>query len=88
MEKKEKIILVLGNGFDLDLGFKTSYFDFANKSGFWPKCKDSALWHFLDNQKKEQGKNGAVSKPRWKSMLDQLLRIQCLKKMLLHIGQL
>ena len=56
MEKKEKILLVLGNGFDLDLGFKTSYYDFANKSGFWPKCKDSALWQFLDRQKEEQGK--------------------------------
>lgn len=57
MERKDKILLVLGNGFDLDLGFKTSYYDFANTSGFWPKCTDSALWNFMNEQKEEQGRN-------------------------------
>ena len=33
-----KNILILGNGFDLDLGLKTKYSDFANSS-FWP-CND------------------------------------------------
>lgn len=55
--KKEKILLVLGNGFDLDLGLKTSYYDFANTSDFWPKCSDSALGRFMNKQKEEQGRN-------------------------------
>ncbi|MBR6844887.1 MAG: hypothetical protein IKM79_07315 [Bacteroidales bacterium] len=29
-------VLIIGNGFDLYLGLKTSYSDFA-KSDFWPK---------------------------------------------------
>lgn len=31
-------ILILGNGFDLDLGLPTKYSDFAN-SEYWPKVK-------------------------------------------------
>lgn len=35
MNSKKNSILILGNGFDLDLGLPTSYKDFAN-SPFWP----------------------------------------------------
>lgn len=36
--KSEKLLLILGNGFDIDLGLKTSYKSFV-KSRFWP-CKN------------------------------------------------
>lgn len=36
--KSEKLIFILGNGFDIDLGLKTSYKSFV-KSRFWP-CKN------------------------------------------------
>ena len=31
---KKKKVFIIGNGFDLDLGWKTRYSDFA-KSSFW-----------------------------------------------------
>lgn len=47
-------ILIIGNGFDLDLGLKTKYSDFA-KSDFWPKAAEerSFLCQYL-NQKKDK----------------------------------
>lgn len=33
---REGRILILGNGFDIDLGLKTSYRDFMNNDKFWP----------------------------------------------------
>ncbi len=46
-------VLILGNGFDLDLGWKTRYSDFTN-SDFWPKesvdCSGSLL-QFLNRKK-------------------------------------
>ena len=44
-------LLILGNGFDLNLGRKTRYTDFANSS-FWPKGLESNLFKHL-NEKKE-----------------------------------
>ena len=35
MNKETNNIFVVGNGFDLDLGMKTKYSDFANSS-YWP----------------------------------------------------
>lgn len=35
MNSKKESILIIGNGFDIDLGLATSYRDFA-KSTFWP----------------------------------------------------
>jgi hypothetical protein len=32
-----KNLFVIGNGFDLDLGMKTKYSDFANNEKYWPK---------------------------------------------------
>lgn len=38
----DKSLLVIGNGFDLDLGLKTKYSDFA-KSSYWPKTDYTLL---------------------------------------------
>lgn len=52
MNQTPKSVLILGNGFDLDLGLKTSYKDFV-KSSYWPFGKpgnyrmESLPW-FLD----------------------------------------
>lgn len=32
----DKKVLIIGNGFDLSLGWPTRYSDFANDTGFWP----------------------------------------------------
>lgn len=51
MNMEKNILLILGNGFDLDLGWKTSYKDFylAKRHRFaeWPKNK------FVENMVKE-----------------------------------
>ena len=46
-----KRLLIIGNGFDLDLGRETRYSDFA-KSEFWPKNLHSKLYEYL-NQKSQ-----------------------------------
>lgn len=53
MEEKRipKRLLIIGNGFDLDLGRNTRYSDFA-KSEFWPKNLHSKLYEYL-NQKSQ-----------------------------------
>lgn len=45
MEKNKipKRLLIIGNGFDFDLGRNTRYSDFA-KSDFWPKNLKSQLY--------------------------------------------
>lgn len=60
-----KIVLVLGNGFDLDLGLKTSYKDFwesdlcpkeypapiiCHLNQCWPKTLDAVRWYDLENE--------------------------------------
>jgi len=47
MEKTRKIVLILGNGFDLDLGLKTSYKDFW-ESEFCPKNYPAPIIHHLN----------------------------------------
>ena len=62
-----KNIFIIGNGFDLDLGMKTKYSDFANNEKYWPKyngneiCgleaylekkKDMEKWFDLENELK------------------------------------
>ncbi len=49
MSESRKIVLVLGNGFDLDLGLKTSYKDFW-ESKFCPKDYPSPLIHHLNQR--------------------------------------
>lgn len=47
MEEPRKIVLILGNGFDLDLGLKTSYKDFW-ESEYCPKNYPAPLIHHLN----------------------------------------
>ena len=47
--KISKRLLVIGNGFDLDLGRATKYSDFA-KSECWPKDLESGLYKYLNKK--------------------------------------
>ena len=49
MVEPRKIVLILGNGFDLDLGLKTSYKDFC-ESEFCPKNYPAPLIHHLNQR--------------------------------------
>lgn len=51
MEQKRfpKRLLILGNGFDLDLGRATRYSDFV-KSEYWPKNLNSRLYKYLNEK--------------------------------------
>lgn len=65
MEEPRKIVLILGNGFDLDLGLKTSYKDFwesefcpkdypapmiAHLNEKWGNNLDGVKWYDLENE--------------------------------------
>lgn len=52
-----KTILIIGNGFDLDLNMKTSYSSFANNQSYWSfnssiYQKEGTLSRFLNDKKK------------------------------------
>lgn len=52
MDDHKKVVLVLGNGFDMDLGWQTSYKSFA-ESDFWPfKGKNKNLGGYLESHSK------------------------------------
>ena len=61
-----RIVLILGNGFDLDLGLKTSYMDFW-RSGFCPKYYPSPLIRHL-NKRWE----GDLDRVRWYDLENEL----------------
>lgn len=46
----ERNVLIIGNGFDLDLGWKTSFSSFAY-SQYWNKINEGSLFYFLDSKK-------------------------------------
>ena len=46
----ERNVLIIGNGFDLDLGWKTSFSSFAY-SQYWNKINKGSLFYFLDSKK-------------------------------------
>ena len=48
----EETLLIVGNGFDLSMGFKTSYGDFM-KSSYFPNEETSYLCSYLHNQYEE-----------------------------------
>ncbi len=65
MKDSHSIVLILGNGFDLDLGLKTSYKDFwvsefcpkeypapliHHLNNRWPDNKDAVKWYDLENE--------------------------------------
>lgn len=75
MSESRKIVLVLGNGFDLDLGLKTSYKDFwasefcpkeypapliFHLNSHWPNNLEAVKWYDLENELYYYAKN-AVS---------------------------
>ena len=49
---EEETLLIVGNGFDLSMGFKTSYGDFM-KSSYFPHEETSSLCSYLHNQYEE-----------------------------------
>lgn len=46
-----KNALVIGNGFDLDLGLETKFSNFANAKDYWPEKDGSKLSIYLDSKK-------------------------------------
>lgn len=48
---KPKNALIIGNGFDLDLGLETKFSHFANAKNYWPEKDGSKLSSFLDSRK-------------------------------------
>ena len=66
MAEPRKIVLILGNGFDLDIGLKTSYKDFW-ESEFCPKDYPAPLIRHLNKQWKE-GKDAV----RWYDLENEL----------------
>lgn len=66
MDEPRKIVLILGNGFDLDLGLKTSYKDFW-ESNFCPKDYPAPLIHHLN-----QCWPGQLEKVKWYDLENEL----------------
>ena len=67
MEDHRNIVLILGNGFDLDLGLKTSYKDFW-ESEFCPKDYPAPLINHLNEQWGDD-----LTNVRWYDMENELL---------------
>lgn len=72
-ESREKVVLILGNGFDLDLGLKTTYKDFwesddcpkdypapliRHLNDVWGDNLESVRWYDLENQLYEYALHG------------------------------
>lgn len=67
MAEPRKIVLILGNGFDLDLGLKTSYKDFW-ESEFCPKKYPAPLIHHLNSKWEDN-----IDDVRWYDLENELL---------------
>ena len=67
MAEPRKIVLILGNGFDLDLGLKTSYKDFW-ESEFCPKDYPAPLIHHLNQRWPDN-----LSAVKWYDLENELL---------------
>ena len=50
---REGCILILGNGFDIDLGLKTGYRDFMNNDNYWPFQKEPESYSPLGQELKK-----------------------------------
>lgn len=68
MNEPRKIVLVLGNGFDIDLGLKTTYKDFWH-SKFCPKVYPAPLIYHLN-----QCWNDNLDAVRWYDLENELLK--------------
>ena len=53
----EKGVLILGNGFDLDLGLKTSYSDFMDSDDFKAIVDNNYFARYLEEKRSELGGN-------------------------------
>lgn len=78
MSESRKIVLVLGNGFDLDLGLKTSYKDFW-ESEFCPKDYPAPLISHLNERWEDN-----IDKVRWYDLENELLNYYLSIKDLSH----
>lgn len=67
MAESRKIVLIFGNGFDLDLGLKTSYKDFW-ESEFCPKDYPAPLIHHLNQRWKDN-----LDAVKWYDLENELL---------------
>lgn len=67
MTQSHKIVLIIGNGFDLDLGLPTTYKDFY-ESEYCPKHYPSPLVHHLN-----QTLGNSLDKVRWYHLENELL---------------
>lgn len=78
-----KNLFVIGNGFDLDLGMKTKYSDFANNEKYWPKddgveitglkaylekTRDLEKWFDMENELRNYAIHDDVPPPHIDSM--------------------
>ena len=67
-KKPRNIVVILGNGFDLDLGLPTSYKDFYNSKSYCPKDYPAPLIHHLN-----QCWPGRLEKVRWYDLENEFL---------------
>ncbi len=74
MDKPRKIVVILGNGFDLDLGLKTSYKDFW-ESEFCPKDYPAPIIHHLN-----QRWNDDLDAVKWYDLENELLNYYVAQK--------
>lgn len=80
MAEPRKIVLILGNGFDLDLGLKTSYKAFW-ESKFCPKTYPSPLISFLNGNLGQ-----TIDDVRWYDMENALLKYAEIVSSPLHLN--
>lgn len=76
MKKKYGTSLIIGNGFDLNLGMVTDYRSFFNKlnsDDFFAKHADNPLLQFINA--KERRKNGMTLKVLFRNMLQEVNKL-------------
>lgn len=65
---REGRILILGNGFDMDLGLKTGYHDFMNNNTYWPFVEEAEKYSPLGQEMKK------IKEDNWYDVERALLR--------------
>ena len=70
--------LIIGNGFDIDLGLNTRFSDFANAKDFWPENDGSKLSAYLESKK---------SVEKWFNLEGHYGNMRCLSRGNLAWGQ-
>lgn len=84
-----KIVFIIGNGFDIDLGWKTQFSEFS-KSDYWPKRMEpySRLQEAVHSSGVLQSQIGLTIRVRWQTMQIRRIAQQCLytRKTILSIS--